>query len=146
MGILEEFLKHKQMTEDMQNDFVNDTTMSVEEQEYLKKEIERQRNSDLDIERQYQKFHQIYVKKTENELQEANLIEDVDVRVVVRRAKCPQCGKELVSTTPVIFNAFTQEKIAKHDCECGYKCNLEYAYPRVAFVDKENNEIKAFSV
>lgn len=145
MNILQEFLKEKKMTEE-QGIYVNDTTMSTEEQEYYKKEIERQRNSELDMEKQYQKFHQIYVKKTEQELEAANLIENVDVKVVVKRVKCPQCGRELISTTPVIFNAFTQEKIAKHDCECGFKCNLEYAYPRVAFVDSENNEIKAFSV
>lgn len=145
MNILQEFLKEKKMTEE-QGIYVNDTTMSAEEQEYYKKEIERQRNSELDMEKQYQKFHQIYVKKTEQELEAANLIENVDVKVVVKRVKCPQCGRELISTTPVIFNAFTQEKIAKHDCECGFKCNLEYAYPRVAFVDSENNEIKAFSV
>lgn len=146
MSILDEYLKAKQMDNERMDSFVNETSMSQEEIDYFQKEIDRQRNSDLDVENQYKKFHQTYVKKTEKELFDENLIENTDVRVVIRRIKCPNCGRELISNTPVIFNPFTMEKIAKHDCDCGYKCNLEYAYPRVVFVDSENNEIKGFSV
>ena len=144
MSILEDYLKEKQMSGDILSEYVNDTTLSQEEIDYYKKEEERM--NELDIEKQYQKFHQMYVKVTEEELIKNDLTVDNNVRVVVRRVKCPTCGKELVSQTPVMYNAFTQEKIAKHDCECGYKCNLEYAYPRVVFVDENNNEVKAFSV
>lgn len=144
MSILDDYLKEKEKSGDVLSEYVNDTTLSQEEIDYYKKEEERM--NELDIEKQYQRFHQIYVKVTEEELIKNDLTVDNNVRVVVRRVKCPNCGKELVSQTPVMYNAFTQEKIAKHDCECGYKCNLEYAYPRVVFVDDNNNEVKAFSV
>lgn len=146
MSILDDYLKQKEIDDKKNDDFVNDTSMSEEEIKYYKKEIEDQRNSDLDIQKQYEKFHQTYVKKTETELKNENMLNDEDVKVVVRHVNCPQCGRELISKTPVIFNPFTMEKIAKHDCECGYKCNLEYAYPRVVFVNSENKEINAFSV
>lgn len=144
MSILDEYLKEKEMSGDTLNNYVNDTTLSQEEIEYYKKEEKLQ--NEFDIEKQYQRFHQMYVKRTEEDLMKNDLTVDSNVRVVVRRVMCPKCGKELISQTPVIYNAFTQEKIAKHDCECGYKCNLEYAYPRVVFVDENNNEVKAFSV
>lgn len=146
MGILDEYLKDKETNKESYGDFVNDPSLSKEEIDYYKKEIDEQRNSDLDVEKQYAKFHQTYTKISEKEMFDKNLVSDTDVKVIIRHINCPVCGKELISNSPVIFNPFTYEKIAKHDCECGYKCNLEYAYPRVVFVDNENNEIKAFSV
>lgn len=144
MNILDEYLKEKNRTQSSDEEFIGYNEMTQEEKKYFKEQKEE--SFDFDVEQQYRKFHQTYVKKSESEMVEGNEIIDEDVRVVVRHAKCPICGRELISTSPVIFNPFTQEKIAKHDCKCGYKCNLEYAYPRVVFINNENKEVNAFSV
>lgn len=64
---------------------------------------------------------------------------------MVKQAYCPKCGKEIVNTAPIVFNPFTMESICKYDCECGWKANLEYAYPRVVFVTEDGMEINAYA-
>lgn len=68
-----------------------------------------------------------------------------ELKPVVIRAYCPECGEEIVSTAPVMFNPFTLEKICKYDCKCGWKANLEFAYPRVVFVTESGDEIQAYA-
>ena len=43
-----------------------------------------------------------------------------------------------------MFNAWTGEKIVRYDCECGAKMNLEFAYPRVIYLDNEMKEMKVW--
>lgn len=80
---------------------------------------------------------------TENNLLENNLIKTDSINsLYVKRAYCPECGKELTTKFPSMFNPFTQEKQCIHECTtCGIKYNLDYAYPRIAFMDENNNEI-----
>lgn len=144
MNILDEYLKEKNRTQSSEEGYTSYNDMTSEEQRYFQEQKEE--TFDFDIEQQYKKFHKTYVKKSEVDMLNSDEIFDEDVKVVVRHAKCPVCGRELISTSPVIFNPFTKEKIAKHDCECGYKCNLDYAYPRVVFINNENKEVNAFSV
>ena len=83
----------------------------------------------------------------ETEMEDANLTKDEEVdKLVVRRAFCQNCGEELISKTPQLFNPYTLESICKHTCsKCGSNFNLEYAYPRIVFLDKNGEEIKAFT-
>ena len=77
---------------------------------------------------------------------EANeIIQDEIVdKVIVKHFFCPECGKELVSKAPPMFNPFTMERICLHECQCGKRYNLDYAYPRFVLLNKEGNEIKAY--
>ncbi len=67
-----------------------------------------------------------------------------NVTPVVIRAYCPKCGKEIVSNSPTLYNPFSLEKVNMYKCDCGFEGNLEYAYPRVVFVDENNNDINAY--
>lgn len=55
------------------------------------------------------------------------------------RAYCPKCGKEIINKAPVMFNPFNYQRVNIYKCDCGFEANLEYAYPRVVFVDEKNN-------
>ena len=104
------------------------------------------RNDENDIETKARRFEQEYPKISEEQLSEHGLInDDTNVQLVVKRAYCPKCGKEIVSKTPVMFNPFTFEKICKYDCECGFKANLAYAYPRLVVVDENGEEVNVFT-
>lgn len=124
------------------DEFVDNS--KIDKNEYIK-ELSKLRNSENDMEIKYKKFHEKYVKISESQLIKDGNIKDDEIKIIVRRAYCPVCGKELVSQFPVIYNPFTKEKIAKYDCECGFTANLEYAYPRMVFIDKEGKEIKVFN-
>ena len=71
--------------------------------------------------------------------------EYVKVMPMVKRAYCPECGKEIVNRGPVMYNPFTFEKTCPHKCECGWKGDLEYAYPRVVFVTENGTQIEAYA-
>jgi hypothetical protein len=71
--------------------------------------------------------------------------EYVKVMPMVKRAYCPECGKEIISRGPVMYNPFTFEKTCPHKCECGWKGDLEYAYPRVVFVTENGTQIEAYA-
>lgn len=82
---------------------------------------------------------------TEKELEEKNLVTMSEVtKIQVKHAYCPECGKELISKFPPMFNPFTGERQCVHKCdECGKSYNLDYSYPRFVFLDEESNEIFA---
>lgn len=85
---------------------------------------------------------QQFVKMSEKELVESGLIKDAEVhKINVRRAYCKKCGKEIVCQVPSMFNPFTLEKQANYKCECGEMLNLDHAYPRIVFLDENNEEI-----
>lgn len=72
--------------------------------------------------------------------------ERFDVRPVLVRGYCPKCGKEIISVCPPMYNPFTFEKKNIHKCgSCGWMGNLEYSYPRIVFVDANNNEYEAYT-
>ena len=110
--------------------------------EDVMEEVRNINDSPYDMENIYKKFHDEYVKISEKEL---TTVLDEDIKVGIKHAYCPKCGRELVSKAPTVFNPFTFEKISKHECECGFKCNLEYAYPRIVYVNSNGEEIKAFN-
>lgn len=64
------------------------------------------------------------------------------IKVGIKRIYCPKCGKEVVTTAPERKNPVTGEVIQRFDCECGYKCNLDSKYPKLVYLDEDNNEIK----
>lgn len=91
-------------------------------------------------------FNDTYTKVNESDLDTTNNTTLSEVNVMVKHAYCPRCGKEIISSFPVMFNPYTNEKIARYDCACGAKMNLEYSYPRLVLVTKDTNEvIKAFN-
>lgn len=115
--------------------------MTDEEMDEYKKTLDKLRNDENDMRVQYRKFHEMYKSVPESELK----TEVINPIVAVRRAYCPECGKEIVSKHPIMFDGFTGQKIVRYDCECGAKFNLEYAYPRVMFLDENMNEMKVWT-
>ena len=71
--------------------------------------------------------------------------EYVKVTPMVKRAYCPECGKEIISRGPVMYNPFSFEKTCPHVCDCGWKGDLEYSYPRVVFVMENGTQIEAYA-
>lgn len=60
--------------------------------------------------------------------------------LVIKRAYCPKCGKEIVNKFPEMFNPFTMEKFNKYDCECGWSANMDHTYPRAVLVNHNTDE------
>lgn len=140
MGILDNYLAAA--SEDRENT-LNEENLDLSEYEQdVQTELEKLRNDPNDMMNQ---FMQNYPQVSEQEMIEGKLVKDSPVTPVVRRVYCPECGKELTSKNPLMLNPFTGQRIAKHECSCGYKANLEYAYPRIVFVDENNEEVMAFS-
>lgn len=107
----------------------------------LRKKVAELENDPNDIEN---KFHSQYPKFSDEKF-DGDISHIEEVKVLIKRVYCPNCGKEIISKYPTMFNPFTGEKIGRYDCECGFKANLDYAYPRVIFMDKNGEEIKAFN-
>lgn len=142
MSILEEYMKEVNLYNNSQGDEkIDDYNFSEAEKEQFLKEIRRIKESPDDI---VNKFHNDYKNISENEMDTRDLTAVSEAKVFVKRAYCPNCGRELVCVHPLLSNPYNGEKIAKHECSCGFKANLEYAYPRIVFKDKDNNEIIAF--
>ena len=100
--------------------------------------VEQMRNDPNDIEVAFRRFHMEYRKFTEDKLD----VRDGELTVKLRKAYCPSCGSEIVSQVPVIMNHALNERIGRYECpSCGEKLNLDHAYPRVVFFDKDGNEI-----
>lgn len=146
MGILDSY--RRQVEEDKLNENFDMTGIDDEaiakysesDMDELRRQISQIRNDPNDI---ANKFRLEYPQVSESQLGD-NIVTEQG-KVLIKHAYCPNCGKELVSAAPVMFNPWTQEKIAKHECSCGFKANLEYAYPRVVYVDGNGNEIMAFA-
>jgi len=78
-------------------------------------------------------------------LAEAELnTERTEVKTVLVRAFCPHCGRE-IKTKPPYYNPSNLKMVCMYDCECGLRSELDNAYPRVVFVDNENNEYDAYT-
>ena len=76
-----------------------------------------------------------------------NLIKNEDVdHIIIKHFYCPECGEELISKAPPMFNPYTFERICLHECKCGKRYNLDYAYPRFVLINKEGDEINAYGI
>lgn len=149
MSVLDDFFKKKDAPKETEsieteNGDIRITTLLEDDKETF-------RNLDLKIdtngiEKAYRKFQDEFVKITEEELDKeySSNIVYTEPKVLVKRFMCPKCGKEIISKAPVIYNPFNLEKIARHECECGFKCNLDFAYPRLMVIDSDGKEIEAY--
>lgn len=144
-SILEQY--RKQLEEDRKNENYDTPTDIDIDPSYVddyKRELDKQRGNILSNERQYEeRLRKTLTVIHESEANEIIQDEIVD-KVIVKHFFCPECGKELVSKAPPMFNPFTMERICLHECQCGKRYNLDYAYPRFVLLDKEGNEIKAY--
>ena len=76
--------------------------------------VKELREDPNDMENQFKKFMIEYPRVTENELDSNNAtVIDNDVKIIVKRAYCPNCHREIISKVPLLFNPYTMEKIAK---------------------------------
>lgn len=145
--ILKEYIKQVKLDKTKENydlpEGVNEQGFSDDMKDAYRKEIDRLRNNTDDLEQVYQKFHDTYRKLDEQEINAKCATENV--RVVIKHAYCPECGKEIISQFPILYNPYTKEKIARYDCECGAKFNMEHSYPRIIYVNDNNVEITAFN-
>lgn len=148
MGILDNY--KKQLEQDKKNEdnlFPEGSNLDESSREEYEKCLSDLRNNEFSMENVYKKKMSEMRNFKEDEMSELNLIKGEDVsRIIAIHAYCENCGEELISDAPPMFNPFTFEKICKHVCsKCGKIYNLEYAYPRIGFLNKDNEEIKAFT-
>lgn len=148
MGILDDYKEQLKIDkENENNDFPDGSHIDESKRKEYEKCLNELRNSNLSMEKVYEKKKSEMRQLNEEEMAKNNLIKGEDVeRIIVVHAFCEDCGEELISNAPPMFNPFTLEKICKHVCsKCGKIYNLEYAYPRLGFLNKNNEELKAFT-
>ena len=88
------------------------------------------------------RFNEQYPRTMEADL---NVEVHEDYIPVVKRAYCPKCGKEIINQLPPMFNPYNQQKTNRYDCECGWRADLEYSYPRVCMRSPGGEEIDFFT-
>lgn len=149
-NILERY--RKQLAEDRENEdnnFSEGFDINVDEnyKEEYQKELSKQRNDILGDEKHYtERINKTLIRLHEDDESEKFIkTEDVD-HIVVKHFYCPECGEELISQAPPMFNPFTYERVCLHKCKCGKRYNLDYAYPRFVLYNKEGKEIKAYGI
>ena len=141
----------QQVAEDKENenyDIPEDFDFYVDEsyKEEYKKELERQRGDIFSNQQQYEdQMRKSLVRITEEEGTDTIKEEEID-KITVKHFYCPECGEELISKAPPMFNPFTMERICLHECKCGKRYKLDYAYPRFVLYNKEGDEIKAYGI
>ena len=148
MGILEQY--KEQLAKDKEkedNSFPEGSKLTESQREEYEKCLNELRNSSTSIENVYQKRKSEMRELKEEEMNKNGLIKEEEIkRVVAVHAFCEDCGEELISNAPPMFNPFTFEKVCKHTCtKCGKIYNLEFAYPRIAFFNNNGEEIPAFT-
>lgn len=148
MGILDKY--KEQLEKDRKNEnvsFPEGSQLKEEQREEYVKALKELRNNSNDMENIYLTKMAKMKKMTENDMESNKLISDETVeKVIVKHAYCEDCGEELISNAPPMFNPFTFERVCKHTCaKCGKIYNLEFAYPRLAFIDNKGEEIPAFT-
>lgn len=148
-SILDRYMK--QVEEDKANENYElpdgfDINVDENYKEQYKQELDKQRGDIFANEQQYE----AQLKKSLIRISEekgANSISEEEIdRITVKHFYCPECGEELVSKAPPMFNPFTMERICLHECKCGKRYNLDYAYPRFVMYNKEGEEIKAYGI
>lgn len=140
----------QQVAEDKANEnyeFPEDFNINVDEnyKEEYKKELERQRGDIFSNQQQYEDQMRKSLVRITEEGTDTIKEEEID-KITVKHFYCPECGEELISKAPPMFNPFTMERICLHECKCGKRYNLDYAYPRFVLYNKEGDEIKAYGI
>lgn len=97
------------------------------------------------MEQSYNRFKDAYEKVTEEDLSNKQLLRSEKFLATIKHAFCPYCGAEIKSSFPVMINPYTMERIARYDCKCGAKLNLDHAYPRLVFYNSDREEIKVYT-
>ncbi len=148
MGILDKY--KAQLEEDKKNEnvsFPEGSQLKEEQREEYVKTLKELRNNSNDMENTYRTKMAEMKQMSESDMESNKLINNEMVeKVIVKHAYCEECGEELISNAPPLFNPFTFERICKHTCaKCGKIYNLEFAYPRLAFIDNKGEELPAFT-
>ena len=148
MGILDEY--KAQLAEDREKEdtlFPEGSNLKESQREEYEKRLSELRNDPKDIENVYHRKMAEMKHMSEEEMEENNIIKEEEIdKIIVKHAYCSECGEELISEAPPLFNPFTFERVCKHTCKkCGKMFNLDFAYPRLAFINKEGKEIPAFT-
>ena len=148
MGILDKY--KAQLEEDKKNEnvsFPEGSQLKEEQREEYVKTLKELRNNSNDMENTYRAKIDEMKQMSENDMENNNLINNETVeQVIVKHAYCEECGEELISNVPPMFNPFTFERVCKHTCKkCGKIYNLEFAYPRLAFINNKGEELPAFT-
>lgn len=148
MGILDDY--KAQLAEDREKEdkiFPENSHLTESQREEYQKRLQELRNNANDMENVYRKKMAEMRQMTEHEMTDNDLIKEEDIeKIIVKHAYCSECGEELISNAPPMFNPFTLERVCKHTCtKCGAIFNLEYAYPRLAFINNKGEEIPAFT-
>ena len=148
MGILDKY--KAQLEEDKKNEnvsFPEGSQLKEEQREEYVKTLKELRNNSNDMENTYRAKIDEMKQMSENDMENNNLINNETVeQVIVKHAYCEECGEELISDAPPMFNPFTFERVCKHTCKkCGKIYNLEFAYPRLAFINNKGEELPAFT-
>ena len=148
MGILDKY--KAQLEEDKKNEnvsFPEGSQLKEEQREEYVKTLKELRNNSNDMENIYRTKMAEMKQMSESDMESNKLINNEMVeKVIVKHAYCEECGEELISNAPPLFNPFTFERICKHTCaKCGKIYNLEFAYPRLAFIDNKGEELPAFT-
>ena len=148
MGILDKY--KAQLEEDKKNEnvsFPEGSQLKEEQREEYVKVLKELRNNSNDMENTYRAKIDEMKQMSENDMENNNLINNETVeQVIVKHAYCEECGEELISDAPPMFNPFTFERICRHKCKkCGKLYNLEFAYPRLAFMNNKGEELPAFT-
>lgn len=139
-SILDRFKEQYELDKLNENYDLPTDSVPMDDIEEYKKKLDELRNDENDMEMQFKKYVETYKNVGEADLK----TEVFNPMVAVKRAYCPECGREIICQHPVMFNAWTGEKIVRYDCECGAKMNLEFAYPRVIYLDNEMKEMKVW--
>lgn len=139
-SILDRFKEQYELDKLNENYDLPTDSVPMDDIEEYKKKLDELRNDENDMEMQFKKYAETYKNVGEADLK----TEVFNPMVAVKRAYCPECGREIICQHPVMFNAWTGEKIVRYDCECGAKMNLEFAYPRVIYLDNEMKEMKVW--
>lgn len=148
MGILDKY--KAQLEEDKKNEnvsFPEGSQLKEEQREEYVKTLKELRNHSNDMENTYRTKMAEMKQMSESDMESNKLINNEMVeKVIVKHAYCEECGEELISNAPPLFNPFTFERVCKHTCaKCGKIYNLEFAYPRLAFIDNKGEELPAFT-
>lgn len=126
-------------------EFVENGDLTEDERRQVMDKVREIREDPNDPMNQFKQYKEMYPDLNEVALSERGCLKTEEVKPVMKRAYCPKCGHEIVSTTPVMFNPYLGVKICRYDCpKCGAKYNLEYSYPRVAYVNSQGEEVNAF--
>lgn len=150
MGLLDEYQKMvKEDEKNLNNDApVDGVEMTEEEMKAYEKRLNEMRdeiNNNDDCGIDCEKAWNNSIKPLDKCKEEDLKTNYVKVTPMVKKAYCPECGKEIISHGPVMYNPFNFEKTCPYKCECGWKGDLEYSYPRVVFVTDDGTQIEAYA-